>query len=161
VILIRSAAPQDSDGVLRIARELVADGTTYFFAPDTSDEELLAYWLAPRERSFAALLDEEVAGCYVLRPNHPGRASHVANCSYAVAARHWGRGVGLAMAEHSLEEARRAGFRAMQFNFVVGSNARALALWKRLGFRIVGTLPQAFDHPQLGLVDAHVMHRFL
>ena len=161
MILIRSAAPQDSDAVLRIARELVADGTTYFFARDTSDEELLAYWLAPRERSFAALLDGDVAGCYVLRPNHPGRASHVANCSYAVAKRHWGRGVGLAMAEHSLEEARRAGFRAMQFNFVVGTNERALALWKRLGFRIVGTLPQAFDHPHLGLVDAHVMHRFL
>ena len=160
-IRIRPTGPHDADAILRIARELVEDGATYSFAPGTSDEELLAYWLAPRERTFVALLDGEIAGCYVLRPNHPGRASHVANCSYAVAARQWGRGVGQAMAEHSLEEARRSGFQAMQFNFVVATNERALALWQRLGFRIVGTSPQAFDHPRLGLVDAYVMHRFL
>jgi ribosomal protein S18 acetylase RimI-like enzyme len=147
--------------VLSIARELVTDGTTYAFAPDTSDGALKAYWLSPDGRSFVAERDGEVTGCYVLRANHAGRGAHVANASYAVASRAWGGGVGRAMAEHSLGQARAAGFEAMQFNLVVSTNERAVALWKALGFAIVGTLPKVFRHPRKGLVDAYVMHRFL
>jgi ribosomal protein S18 acetylase RimI-like enzyme len=180
-LIVRPAAAGDEAGVLRIARELVDDGTTYTFAPDTTDEELRAYWLPPAAAAkapravktagrtlvgraggaFVAVLEGEVAGCYVLRPNHAGRGAHVANASYAVSARHWGRGLGRALAEHSIVTAREAGFRAMQFNLVVSTNRRAVALWQSLGFEIVGTLPQVFDHPERGLVDAYVMHRFL
>ena len=137
------------------------DGTTYVFAPETTDDELRAYWLDPGARRFVAVLESEVAGCYLLRPNQGGRGGHVANASYAVAQRFSGRGVGRAMGEHSLAEARRLGFTAMQFNFVVGTNEAAIALWKKLGFRIVGEIPKAFRHPARGLVDAYVMHRFL
>jgi len=100
-------------------------------------------------------------GTYLLKPNQPGQGSHVANCGYMVARAASGRGIGEAMCRHSLEEARRLGFRAMQFNFVVSTNTRAVALWKKCGFSVVGTVPQAFRHPTLGLVDAHVMHRLL
>jgi GNAT superfamily N-acetyltransferase len=147
--------------VLAIARELVADGATYTFAPDTSDETLLGYFLAPGGSNFVAERGARVIGCYVLRENRGGRGSHVANASYAVAEAERGQGVGRALGLHSLEEARRRGFRAMQFNFVVSTNDGALRLWRSLGFDVVGTLPAAFRHPRLGLVDAYVLHRAL
>lgn len=146
--------------MLAIGRELVRDGSTYLFAPGTGDEELRRYWFNPEGQSFVAVLGGEVAGVSLLKPNHGGRGSHVANASFAVAERFQGRGVGRALGQHALEEARRSGFRAMQFNFVVATNP-ALELWKRLGFRIVGTLPGAFAHPTRGYVDAHVMFREL
>jgi ribosomal protein S18 acetylase RimI-like enzyme len=160
-VVVRSATEGDAEGVLAIARELVRDGTTYVFAPETTDDELRAYFLDPRATRLVATVAGEVAGCYLLRINRAGRGSHVANASYAVAERFAGRGVGRALGEHSLEEARRQGFTAMQFNFVVSTNEAAIALWKKLGFRIVGELPKAFRHPTRGLVDAYVMHRFL
>lgn len=161
MIGIRPGRDTDGGEVLRIARAIVEEGTTYAFAADTSDGELLDYWLAPGSASFVALQDGRIVGCYVLRANQPGRGGHVANASYAVAPDARGLGVGHAMGLHSLEEARRRGFQAMQFNFVVASNQRAIALWQRLGFQTVGRLPAAFAHPELGLVDALVMHRFL
>jgi ribosomal protein S18 acetylase RimI-like enzyme len=158
---IREAEAEDEPGVLAIARELLRDGTTYALPEDPSDAALRAYWLSPGGATFVAVLDGAVAGCYRLRPNHPGRGSHVANAGYAVAARFQGRGLGRALAEHSLEEARRRGYRAMQFNLVVSTNERAVVLWRRLGFQVAGALPRVFDHPTRGLVDAFVMHRFL
>jgi GNAT superfamily N-acetyltransferase len=160
-LLIRSAAPADAEGVLAIARELVADGTTYVFAPETSDQALLGYFFAAGGWNFVAERGARVLGCYVLRENRGGRGSHVANASYAVAESARGQGVGRALGLHSLEEARRRGFRAMQFNFVVSTNDGAVRLWRSLGFEVVGTSPGAFRHPRLGLVDAYVMHRAL
>jgi L-amino acid N-acyltransferase YncA len=160
-LAIRPATLDDVPAVLSLGRELVADGTTYFFSPDTGDRELLEYWMAPGEWTFVACLGGRVTGCYVLRRNFRGRAAHVANASYLVGAAFSGKGVGRAMGEHSLAEARARGFKAMQFNLVVSTNAPAVALWKKLGFEVVGTLPRVFDHPRLGLVDAYVMHRLL
>lgn len=158
---IRPATGEDEPAVVAIGRELVADGTTYLFAPTTTDAELAAYWLSPAVKTFVAERVGDVVGCAILRANQAGRGAHVANASYAVAERARGAGVGRALAEHSLAEARRLGFTAMQFNFVVSTNEPAVALWKALGFAVVGTLPGAFRHPRLGLVDAYVMHREL
>jgi ribosomal protein S18 acetylase RimI-like enzyme len=160
-ITVRRADRYDEPAVVAIGRELVADGTTYAFPPETTDAELLAFWFSPAVRTFVAERGGQVVGCSILRPSQPGRGSHVANAAYAVTAQARGAGVGRALAEHSLEEARRQGYAAMQFNFVVSTNHAAVELWKRLGFAIVGTLPGAFQHPSLGLVDAYVMHRFL
>jgi len=102
-----------------------------------------------------------LVGTYYLRANHKGGGAHVANCGYVTSTRASGRGVARAMCLHSLDVAAAKGFAAMQFNFVVASNERAVGLWKRLGFAIVGTLPQAFRHPRLGCVDAYVMYRSL
>jgi len=144
-----------------IGRELVENGDTYVFAPETTDDELSAYWLSPVGRTFVAVLDGETVGCYLLRANYPGRGRHVANAAYSVARRLTRRGIGRAMVEHSLALARELGFQAMQFNLVVSTNEAAVTLWRALGFRIVGTLPKVFDHPTRGLVDAYVMHRYL
>lgn len=158
---IRRAEPRDRAAILGIVREVVADGTTYTFAAETPDKVLTDFFLDAAEHAFVAVRGEAVLGCYMLRRNQPGRGAHVANAAYVVGGAAAGRGVGYALGAHSLDEARRLGFTAMQFNFVVSTNGRAVALWKRLGFVEVGRLPKVFQHPTLGLVDALVMHRFL
>jgi ribosomal protein S18 acetylase RimI-like enzyme len=124
-------------------------------------EDALAYWMSPEHEVFVAEENDEVLGTYFLRANQKGGGSHVANCGYITAARATGRGVARAMCAHSLDHARARGFQAMQFNFVVVTNERAVRLWQSFGFEIVGRLPRVFRHPTLGLVDALVMHRVL
>ena len=124
-------------------------------------EEALAYWFSPRNEVFVAENDGEICGTYYLRANQEGCGAHVANCGYVTAPWAAGRGVARAMCAHSLERARERGFRAMQFNFVVSTNERAVKLWQSYGFEIVGRLPGAFEHPALGFVDAYVMYRRL
>lgn len=158
---IRSAAATDHDAVWNIFRAVLATGDTYVFEPTIGRDEALAYWFAPANRCFVAECEGDVIGTYILKHNHPGLGSHVANAAFMVAPDARRTGIGRNMGEHALREARRLGFRAMQFNFVVSSNASAVRLWQALGFRIVGTLPGAFRHAQKGFVDAYVMYRSL
>jgi L-amino acid N-acyltransferase YncA len=158
---IRSAADSDGDAIWNIFHEVVVAGDTYAFDPGMSREEALVYWFGAATHTYIAENDRRVVGTYILRANQPGPGSHVANVAYMVAKDARGSGVGRKMAEHSLSEARRLGFRAMQFNFVVSTNASAIHLWKQLGFKIVGTLSAAFRHPEAGYVDVYVMFRSL
>lgn len=158
---IHPAREDDVDGVWDIFRAVVAAGDTYLFAPDTPREVARDYFFGPDIESWIAEDQGRVIGIYKLIPNHRGRGSHVANASFMVQPDAQGRGIGRALGEHCLEQARKAGYLAMQFNFVVSTNTAGVALWKKLGFAIVGTLPKAFNHQTLGLVDAYVMHRFL
>ncbi len=119
----------------------------------------LAYWTGPEKETFVAVADGVLTGTYFIRPNNQGGGAHVANCGYVTAPAASGRGVARAMCEHSLRHARGRGFKAMQFNFVVSSNERAVRLWQDLGFAIAGRLPGAFLHPVLGYTDAYVMFR--
>ena len=144
-----------------IFQAVVATGTTYFFAPDTPREEAEAYWFATGVASYVAEDDDRVVGMYKIVANHQDLGSHVANASFMVDPAREGRGLGREMGVHCLREARRLGFLAMQFNFVVSTNEGAIALWKKLGFEIVGRLPRVFRHRERGFVDAYVMHRFL
>jgi ribosomal protein S18 acetylase RimI-like enzyme len=158
---IRRATEADFEAMWPIFQAVVATGSTYVFAPETSREEAFAYWLGPGIRSYVATVEGRVVGMYKIVPNQRDLGSHVANASFMVDPGFGGRGVGREMGLHCLREAREAGFLAMQFNFVVSTNEPAVALWKKLGFEIVGTLPKAFRHRQLGDVDAYVMYRFL
>jgi L-amino acid N-acyltransferase YncA len=158
---IRSAADLDRDAIWNIFHEVVAAGDTYAFDPNMSREDALAYWFGAGTHTYIAENDRRVVGTYILRPNQPGPGSHVANAAFMVAQGAQGQGTGRAMGEHCLSEARRLGFRAMQFNFVVSTNTSAIHLWQQLGFKIVGTLPGAFRHPEAGYVDAYVMFRSL
>jgi L-amino acid N-acyltransferase YncA len=160
-VTIRPAVAGDFDAMWGIFRAIVSRGDSYPFAPDTPRAQALAYWLAPDAATWVIESDGQVVGMYKIVANQPGLGSHVANASFMVDPHFSGKGAGKAMGQHCLEEARRGGFRAMQFNFVVSTNARAVALWKNLGFAIVGTLPGAFNHQQLGYVDAYVMYRAL
>ena len=158
---IRLATNKDDDPIWDIFHAVVAPGDTYSFDPQMSRADALAYWIRTDTRTYVAEQDQQVVGTYILKPNQPAAGAHVANAAFMVAPNARGFGVGRAMAEHCLSEARRYGFRAMQFNFVVSSNESALRLWRHLGFRIVGTLPGAFRHPALGYVDVYVMFRSL
>ena len=156
---IRAAVAGDFDAIRRISEAVVAGGDAYVIDPGSPPEDTRAYWLGPGVVCFVAVDADEVVGMYRLVANWPGRGSHVANASFMVSPGAQGRGIGRALGLHCLAEARRAGFLAMQFNFVVSTNTAALALWQQLGFAIVGTLPRAFRHKTLGLVDACVMYR--
>jgi L-amino acid N-acyltransferase YncA len=158
---IRRALESDFAAMWPIFREVVATGETYVFAPDTPYADAFAYWFAPGVVSFVAEEDNEVIGMYKLIANQRDLGAHVANASFMVAARASGRGAGRALGLHCLREAKAAGYVAMQFNFVVSTNTAAVSLWRKLGFSVVGTLPGAFRHAQLGYVDVYVMHRYL
>lgn len=161
MMTIRRAEEADFDAIWRIFREVVRRGDTYTYDPETTREQAHSIWMSGEHATYVACVDDRIVGTYILKPNQPGLGSHVANAGYMVSIDGRGKGVGRAMCEHSLEEARRAGFHAMQFNIVVSTNESAVALWKKCGFSIVGTLPRAYRHRELGLVDAYVMHRFL
>jgi L-amino acid N-acyltransferase YncA len=160
-LAIRRAEDSDFDGIWEIFHPVVAKGGTYAYDPATTKEQARAIWMAPQVSTYVAVLDGEVVGTFILKANQPGLGSHVANAGYMVHPDRAGRGIGRALCEHSLAEARRAGFLAMQFNAVVSTNGPAVALWQKMGFAIVGTIPKAFRHRELGLVDLFVMHRFL
>ena len=161
MINIRSARDEDRDAIWEIFHDVISGGDVFAFDPEMSHEDALAFWCGPDKHTYVAELDGHVCGSYYLKPNQQGGGVHVANAGYMVSPIARGHHVGRLMAEHSLSEARRIGFRAMQFNFVVSTNESAIHLWKELGFEIVGTLPGAFRHPQKGYVDVYVMFRSL
>jgi ribosomal protein S18 acetylase RimI-like enzyme len=158
---IRAAGAGDDSAIWRVIEPSIRAGETYALPRDMTAEAALAYWRAPQHEVFVAEADGVVAGTYYLRANQQGGGSHVANCGYMTAPPMAGRGVARAMAAHSLQRAAARGFRAVQFNFVVSTNHRAVRLWQSLGFIVAGRLPEAFAHPRHGLVDAYVMFRKL
>jgi L-amino acid N-acyltransferase YncA len=160
-VVIRPAAAGDWPQMWPIFRAVVADGDTYVFAPDTPEADARAYWFGEGIASFVAESGAEVAGMYKLVANQRDLGSHVANASFMVAPNARARGLGEVLGRHALDEARRCGFRAMQFNFVVSTNAPAVRLWQKLGFSVAGVLPGAFRHARLGFVDVYVMYRAL
>lgn len=160
-LTIREIGPDEFELVWPIFRAVVAAGDTYAYAPDTPLEEARALWTAPPARCFVAERDGAPIGTYRLKPNQPGLGDHVANAGYMVAPEARGHGIATRLCEHSLDAARTAGFRAMQFNFVVSTNEAAVRLWWRQGFEIVGRVPRAFRHAQQGPTDVLVMFRDL
>jgi len=161
MIQIRRAMESDFDQIWQIFFDVIQTGDTYTNSPETTREEAYQKWMAPDAATFVAEDNGAIVGVYMIRPNHPGYGSHVANGSYIVSPKAQGRGIGRMLGEHSIEEARKAGYLAMQFNVVVSTNTAAVTLWKKLGFEIIGTSPKAFNHKQYGFVDTYIMHRFL
>lgn len=160
-MVIRPAGPADAHGTWELLEPTIRAGETQALPQDMTREQALDYWFAADHEVFVAEELGTKVGTYFFRSNQAGGGSHVANCAYVVSPAATGRGVAQAMCQHSLEHARARGYLAMQFNFVVSSNERAVKLWQHLGFQIIGRSPKAFRHPSLGLVDALVMHREL
>jgi L-amino acid N-acyltransferase YncA len=161
MIHIRKAEETDFEQIWRIFQQVIETGDTYANPPETSPEEAHHKWLDPTGLTFVAVDDDTLLGAYIIKANHPGYASHIANASYIVATEARGRGVGRLMGEHSITEAKNAGYLAMQFNIVVSTNAPAVTLWKKLGFTIIGTTPKGFRHQKLGFVDTLIMYKDL
>lgn len=160
-MIIRHAHANDSDAIWSIIGPTIRAGETYALDPTMSRHDALQYWIADDRETFVVEEDGELIGTYYIRANQAGGGAHVCNCGYMTKASATGRGVARLMCTHSIEHARARGFRAMQFNFVVSTNVRAVQLWESLGFTIVGRLPLAFNHPTQGYVDALVMFRSL
>jgi ribosomal protein S18 acetylase RimI-like enzyme len=160
-MMIRPSTEADADPIWSILEPVLRAGETYALPRDWTRAEALAYWHGADRAVFVAEEAGEVLGTYYLHANQMGGGAHVANCGYITHGRAVGRGIARAMCVHSLQFAAGQGFKAMQFNLVVSTNARAVGLWKRLGFAVVGRLPGAFEHPTLGFVDALVMYRSL
>ncbi|MBL7817026.1 MAG: GNAT family N-acetyltransferase [Saprospiraceae bacterium] len=158
---IRKAHLSDAEDIWDIIREVITAGDTYTFDPQTPKEKMLAYWLAPDKHTYVAESDNRIVGTFIIKDNQPDLGSHVANAGYMTAPHAFGQGIGRKMCAFSLEEAKRLGYLAMQFNIVIKSNERAVKLWQQMGFSIIGEIPEAFQHQSLGLTNAYIMYRKL
>lgn len=158
---IRPATDADDAALWALLEPVFRAGQTYALEREIGRAEALAYWCGGSHRVFLAEAGGAALGSYYICPNQRGGGAHVCNCGFVTAPEAQGRGVARAMLAHALDTARQTGYRAMQFNFVVASNTRAVALWQSAGFEVVGRLPLAFHHPQLGPVDALVMFKTL
>ena len=158
---IRIADASDAEAIAAIILPTIRDGTTYSLDADMGEADALAYWMGPDKETFVAEEEGGIVGTYYMRPNQSGGGRHVCNCGYMTSIAAMGRGIARGMCQHSLEHARARGYRAMQFNFVVSTNKRAISLWQQMGFEAVGRLPDAFHHPKVGYVDALVMFQTL
>jgi ribosomal protein S18 acetylase RimI-like enzyme len=160
-MLVRPATNGDANAIWAIMEPILRAGETYTLPREMDKASALAYWLSPGREVFVAEENAEIVGTYFLQANQKGGGAHIANCGYMTAVSATGRGVARAMCAHSLDRARERGFRAMQYNFVISTNERAVRLWQSFGFEIVGRLPGAFHHPRQGYVDAYIMYRNL
>ena len=161
MVEIRKAVEEDNDQIWDIIKEVISKGDTYTFSPDSSKEEMISYWFGRDKHTYVAIDEKIIVGTFIIKNNQPGLGSHIANASYMVSEKSSGKGIGKLMGEFSLKEAKRVGYLAMQFNIVVKSNTRAIALWKLLGFDIIGEIPDAFNHKEKGLTNAYIMYRKL
>src|SRR5688572_18428021 len=158
---IRPATEADKPAVWRIIKAVIAGGDTYVFDPSTPEEEMVTYWFSPEKHVYVAEENGEILGTYWLKVNQPGLGDHISNGAYMVSPDAKGQGIGKLMALHSIEEGRRIGYHAIQFNFVVKSNTVAVNLWKSVGFEIIGEIPDAIRHSKNGLTNAYIMYRRL
>lgn len=163
MVFIRKYEERDKEEIWKIIEYVITRGDSFTYAPDTSREFALADWCSPEKHVFVAVDEEngKILGTFYIKPNQIGLGSHIANGSYMVAPEARNKGIGRLMGERSIEEARRLGFHAMQFNFVVKSNEKAVNLWKSLGFEIIGEIPDAYQHKENGLTNAFIMYRKL
>lgn len=161
MIEIRRAAQADQDAIWEILQAVIVTGDTYAFAPDSDREKMLGYWCGQDKYTYVATVESKVLGTFILKDNQIDLGSHIANASYMAHPDSSGMGIGKTMGLFSLDEARRIGYKAMQFNLVIKSNERAVKLWEKLGFSIIGEIPEAFQHQSLGLTSAYIMYQKL
>ncbi|MFO0794428.1 MAG: GNAT family N-acetyltransferase [Candidatus Brocadiaceae bacterium] len=161
MIKIRKAKDRDFEAIWDIFHQVVKRGDTFAFDPKSTKEDCKTLWITTVLHTYVAELDNKILGTYILRRNQPGLGGHVANGAYMVHPDGRRQGIGWKMGSHSIKQAKKLGFSAIQFNFVVSTNLVAVQLWLKLGFKIVGTVPKAFHHQENGLVDIYVMHRFV
>lgn len=159
--MIRLADPDEFDDIWPLLRDAFRAGETYAVDPLITKEQAFAYWMVQPAATYVFDGAEGVVGTYYIKTNQPGGGSHICNCGYIVSPKAQGQGIAAQMCIASQAQAAKLGYLAMQFNFVLASNTRAVKLWHRLGYQTVGTIPKAFHHPREGYVDALVMHKQL
>jgi RimJ/RimL family protein N-acetyltransferase len=159
---IRKFDPEkDGDAVWEIIHQIIVEGDTLVFSPNSTKKQMLDYWATDDKFAYIAEIDGQIVGTFYIKQNQPDLGSHVANAGYLVHPAQRGKGIAEKMCRFSLDEARALGFKAMQFNIVISTNEVAIRVWQKCGFQIIGRLPKAFQHQKLGLVDAFVMYQWL
>ncbi len=161
MILVRKYEEKDKEQVREIIKYVISQGDSFTYSPNDSPEEIVRYWCSAEKETFVAESENEILGTFYIKANQIGLGSHIANGSYMVSPKARRKGVGRLMGEFSIEEAKRLKFDAIQFNFVVKSNEKAVNLWKSLGFEVIGEIPEAFRHLENGLTNAYIMYRKL
>lgn len=160
-LIVRPIGADEFDKVWPIFEAIIREGRTYSYAPDLAFEESRDIWCAPEKTPYIAEVDGEPVGTFYLRSNQLGLGDHIANGGFMVAKEHLGKGYGTQMGQMMVDEAKRRGYYGMQFNFIVDDNEPSLRIWKRLGFEIVGTVPDAFRHSEKGMMPVHIMFKRL
>ncbi|OFX44199.1 MAG: GNAT family N-acetyltransferase [Bacteroidetes bacterium GWA2_30_7] len=161
MLQIRKSIASDADYIWEILKAIISSGDSFAYSPSSSKDEMLSYWLSENKNTYTALLENKVVGTFFIQDNQPGLGSHIANAAYATSPKVYGKGIGKQMGLFSLDEARKLGYKAIQFNIVVKTNLRAVKLWQDIGFSIIGEIPEAFQHKTLGMVNAYVMYQKL
>ena len=160
-MLVTEMTKDDFDNFWPIFKTIIEAEETYAFDPGLNQEQAYQLWCTSAEKAFVIKEGNEVLGTYYIRPNAAGPSSHISNCGYMVSPKSRGKGIAKTLCLHSQKTALALGYTAMQFNSVVSSNIIAIGLWEKLGFVIIGTIPNAYDHKTLGLIDSYIMHKQL
>ena len=161
MIEIRKYTEEDKQQIWEIIKFVIVAGDSFTLSPDSTREEMLADWCSAEKHTYVAVSENKVVATFYIKANQTGLGSHIANGSYMVAPETRGKGIGRKIGEFSIAEAKRLGYRAMQFNFVIKSNEKAVRLWQSLGFKVIGEIPEAFNHAEKGLTNALIMYRKL
>jgi GNAT superfamily N-acetyltransferase len=157
----RLAKPQDQKALWEIIRPIIRKGGTYVFSPDSSEKDMMEYWMGTDKSTYVAEIDGKIVGTFFLKPNQPDLGNHVCNAGFIVDENESGKGIGRQMGLFAMAEAKKSGYLAMQFNFVVSTNNAAVKLWSSLGFEILAEIPEAYRHSEKGLVGVYVMYKRL
>jgi len=158
-IIVKKATDLDFDDIWEIFHLVVAPGDTYAYSPQTTKEDAYLLWMPPHKETYVAIINNKIVGTYFIKANQPGLGAHIANAAYMVHPQHHGQGIGSILASHSICEAKKLGFKAIQFNLVVSTNEPAVNLWKKMGFEIIGTTPNGFNHSLKGFVDTYIIYK--
>jgi len=158
-MIIRKATINDLEEIWKIFETVIKTGDTFAFPPGTGKDELQKIWFAPGMNTFVAEDNGKITGSYFIRPNQPGLGSHIANCGFMVDPEVRAMGIGGQLCEHSIQIAKELGYKGIQYNLVVSTNEKAVKLWERFGFKIIGTIPGGFNHQEFGYVNAYIMFR--
>ena len=161
MLTIRLAKNEDFDFIWPIFHSVVSKGETYVYHPDTNLDQAFSIWMERPLQTYVVEIKQEIVATYYIKSNYTGLGRHVCSCGYMVKEDFRNQGIAFEMSKHSMDAARKLGFKAMQFNFVVSTNTASIRLWKKMGFEIVGTVPNAFNHSINGLVDVHIMYQSL
>ncbi|MCR9016798.1 GNAT family N-acetyltransferase [Aquiflexum gelatinilyticum] len=156
-LIFRLGNPKDHKSLWEIIRPIIRKGGTYVFSPDSLEQEMMEYWMSTDKSTYVAEMDGKIVGTFYLKPNQPGLGNHICNAGFMVDEKESGKGIGRQMGLFALAEAKKAGYLAMQYNYVISTNQAAVKLWQSLGFDIIGEIPEAYRHPEKGLVGVYVM----
>ena len=158
---VKIAYDHNKEALWTIVEPMLRKGGAYVFSTDRTKDSMMDYWLGKDKATFLVECGGKLVGTFYLKANQEDLGNHICNAGFVVSPEAEGQGFGRWMGEFAQREAKARGYLAMQFNFVIQSNLKAVHLWKSLGFAVIGEIPDAYRHPTLGLVAALIFYKKL